>query len=92
MDKNLEQVRTDWARRGFSCELWTDPPGQVWEGFTHSVEELLMLLEGEVELEVQGRKRLLEPGKEEAIPAHALHSVRNLGKTASRWLYGYRKK
>jgi hypothetical protein len=22
-----QQIATDWASRGFSCDLWTDPPG-----------------------------------------------------------------
>jgi hypothetical protein len=28
----------DWASRGFSCALWTDPPGQRWEDFTHATD------------------------------------------------------
>ena len=35
-----ETVARDWKARGFSCGLWTDPPGQVWEAFTHSTDEL----------------------------------------------------
>jgi len=35
-----EQVAADWAVRGFSCELWVDPPGQRWEDFTHAADEL----------------------------------------------------
>lgn len=23
-----KQIAVDWAARGFSCELWVDPPGQ----------------------------------------------------------------
>lgn len=28
-----EDVAGKWRTRGFSCGLWTDPPGQVWEGY-----------------------------------------------------------
>lgn len=48
-------IAQDWRSRGFSCGLWVDPPGQVWEDYMHTTEELLMVLEGESELEMQGR-------------------------------------
>ncbi len=35
---NREQIAADWALRGFSCDLWTDPPGQRWEEFRHATE------------------------------------------------------
>ena len=37
-----EQIAADWAARGFSCELWVDPPGQRWEDFTHRTDELVL--------------------------------------------------
>jgi len=43
INPDRSQVEKNWDRRGFSCGLWTDPPGQVWEGYTHSVDELLMV-------------------------------------------------
>jgi hypothetical protein len=30
-----QRISAEWASRGFSCEVWTDPPGQGWEDFTH---------------------------------------------------------
>jgi mannose-6-phosphate isomerase-like protein (cupin superfamily) len=83
----LDTVEYDWRERGFSCGLWVDPPGQVWENYVHAVDELLMLVEGE--LEVEGKRFRLTPGEEIHIPARARHSVRNLGATTARWLYGY---
>lgn len=84
-------VKQDWAARGFSCDLWIDPPGQCWEDYTHGVDELVMVLEGRVEFEVAGVVHHPEPGQELFIPAGALHSVRNRGGTTARWLYGYRR-
>ncbi len=83
-------VEQSWRSRGFSCGLWVDPPGQVWEGYTHSVDELLMIVEGELELEMQGRTFRPKVGEEVLIPAHVRHSVRNVGGTTARWLYGYK--
>jgi hypothetical protein len=69
-----EKIAADWASRGFGCDLWTDPPGQTWEDFTHATDELVTVLEGEMEFEVGGK----------------VHSARNIGKSTARWLYGYR--
>lgn len=83
-------VRDDWHRRGFSCAVWVDPPGQVWEDYVHTTDELLMLLEGTLELEFGGRRVRPAVGEELFIPARVRHSVRNLGRGWARWLYGYK--
>jgi quercetin dioxygenase-like cupin family protein len=76
-------VGQDWSNRGFSCGLWTDPAGQVWEDYSHDVDELLMLLEGELELDMQGRKWRPKIGEEVFIPARVLHTVRNVCSTTA---------
>ncbi|RMF87803.1 MAG: cupin domain-containing protein [Nitrospirae bacterium] len=83
-------VQADWEGRGFSFGVWQDPPGQRWEGYVHEVDELVMVVEGEVEFEVGGELHRPAPGEELFIPAGVVHSVRNRGATPSRWLYGYR--
>ncbi len=72
-------IDTDWSARGFTCDLWTDPPGQRWEDFTHATDELVTDLEGDVEFEVEGQVRHPWPGEELLIPAGAIHSARNIG-------------
>lgn len=89
---NRIQVEKDWKIRGFSCGLWVDPPGQTWENYSHDTDELFMLVEGELELEMQGKVLRPRVGEEILIPAKELHSVRNIGRTTSRWLYGYKRK
>lgn len=84
-------VERDWRARGFSCGLWTDPPGQVWKDYVHDCDELFMVVEGEVELEVGDRSRRPSVGEEVLIPARTLHTVRNVGPGTARWLYGYRR-
>ncbi len=85
-----ERVKREWARRGFSCALWVDPPGQVWANFVHDVDELVMLLDGEEQFEMNGKKHRLNLGEELLIPAGTSHTARNVGKVTSRWLYGYK--
>jgi mannose-6-phosphate isomerase-like protein (cupin superfamily) len=84
------KIANDWKARGFSCGLWVDPPGQVWEDYVHSTDELVMLIEGALELEMQGK--ILRPaiGEEVLIPANTSHTVRNIGGTTAKWLYGYK--
>jgi quercetin dioxygenase-like cupin family protein len=87
--RNRDQIATDWMARGFSCDLWTDPPGQRWEDFTHATDELVIVLEGDMEFEVAGQLYHPRPGDELLIPAGAVHSARNIGRVTARWLYGY---
>jgi len=50
-----------------------------------------MVVEGDVEFEIDGKVHRPAPGEELLIPARAMHTVRNLGRTESRWLYGYKR-
>jgi quercetin dioxygenase-like cupin family protein len=88
-DRN--KIAAEWSARGFSCDVWTDPPGQRWEDFTHATDELVVVLEGQMEFEVAGQVHRPRVGEELLIPAGAVHSARNVGKTTARWLYGYRR-
>lgn len=85
------QIRHQWAQRGFSCAIWVDPPGQVWEDFVHTSDELVMLIEGEIELTFCGNTVRPKAGEEVLIPAGQRHTVRNIGVTMNRWYYGYRQ-
>ncbi|MCD6058945.1 MAG: hypothetical protein K0Q89_2475, partial [Thermomicrobiales bacterium] len=42
---NIKAVRSNWQSRGFSCDVWSDRPGQVWNDYRHSVDEVVMVLE-----------------------------------------------
>jgi mannose-6-phosphate isomerase-like protein (cupin superfamily) len=85
-------MRPDWDGRGFTCELWIDPPGQVWADFAHDVDELVVLADGAIELEFGGRRFRPAPGEEVLIPARMVHTVRNVGGTTARWYFGYRRR
>ena len=49
-----------------------------------------MVLEGELELEMHGRTFRPKRGEEVLIPARVRYTVRNVGGTTARWLYGYK--
>ena len=84
-----DAVAGDWRARGFSCDLFTDPPGREWLDFTHDVNELVTVLSGRLELELDGNWFAVEEGDEVFIPRGARHSVRNIHDRTTRWLYGY---
>jgi mannose-6-phosphate isomerase-like protein (cupin superfamily) len=87
-----EAVSRAWDERGFSCGLWVDPPGRAWEDFRHDVDELVVVLDGELEIVVSDAVIHPHPGEEVLIPAGARHSVRNLGRTYAHWLFGYQRR
>ena len=86
-----EQIARDWAARGFSCDIWSDPPGQVWADFVHATDELVMLIDGLIELRFAGRVLRPAAGEEVLIPAGVCHTVINTGTTRNHWFYGYQR-
>ena len=79
----------NWQQRGYSCNLFVDPPGQEWLNFTHNTDELVTVVEGQLELVVGNENIEMGPGDEVFIPAKALHSVINIHEGVTRWLFGY---
>ena len=88
---NPEQIKKDWNSRGYSFGIFKDPPGQVWANFVHKTDELVVLAEGQIEIEIEGKSQQPPIGKEVFIPAKDKHTVRNVGKTINAWYYGYKK-
>jgi quercetin dioxygenase-like cupin family protein len=82
-------VAADWKARGYSCNLFVDPPGREWNGFVHRTNELVTVLEGRLRLRVGGETCEAEPGDEVFIPRDAVHSVKNIHDGTTRWLFGY---
>jgi quercetin dioxygenase-like cupin family protein len=90
-EPDRKKIAAEWASRRFGCDVWTDAPGQRWENFRHATDELVTVLEGQMEFEVEGVVHRPHIGEELLIPAGAIHSARNIGKTTAHWLYGYKR-
>jgi hypothetical protein len=82
-------VAADWRMRGYSCDLFVDPPGREWNDFVHGTNELVTVAEGRLEMTVGTTRIIAEPGDEVFIPRGAVHSVKNVHTATTRWLYGY---
>ena len=82
-------VEQDWRQRGYSCHRFEDPPGQVWRDSAHSTDEVVMVLEGRLELEIDGEVFLANPGDEVFIPRDTMHTIANAADGRTAWLFGY---
>lgn len=80
------QPGCDWQAHGVSCGLWVDLSGQARKGYVHDTAELLMVLDEQLELEMQGRPFRPQIGEEVLIPARATSSVRSGGSATARGL------
>ena len=90
IEHRLPEIKADWAKRGYSFEYWIDPPGQTWRDFVHDAEELVILIEGEIELEFGGKSVRPAVGEEVTIPARSAHTVTNIGAASNLWCFGYK--
>lgn len=86
---NRDEVSKEWRERGYSCDLFVDPPGREWNDFVHSTNEFVTVMEGKLRMIIEGEEMTAEPGDEIFIPKGACHSVRNIHSGTTRWLYGY---
>jgi mannose-6-phosphate isomerase-like protein (cupin superfamily) len=84
-----DQVAQDWRRRGYSCDVFIDPPGREWNGFVHATNELVTVVAGKLRLIIDKEDIIAEPGDEVFIPKEIRHSVKNISSSATHWLYGY---
>lgn len=84
-----DRVTQDWGQRGYSCDVFTDPPGKEWNNFVHATNELVTVMDGRLKLTIDGQEIIAEPGDEVFIPKRVLHSVKNISSATTRWLYGY---
>ena len=89
---NPNQIKQDCNSRGYSFGVFRDPPGQVWADFVHRTDELVVLAEGEIQVEIEGKSQRPQIGEEVFIPANAVHTVRNVGHSNNVWFYGYRNR
>ena len=87
---NLDQIKQNMNSRGYSFGVFKDPPGQVWANFVHKTDELVILAEGEIEIEIEGKSQRPQIGEEVFTPANALHTVRNVGTRGNVWYFGYK--
>ena len=90
---NPEQIKKDWESRGHCFGIFKDPPGQIWSNFVQKTDEIVVLAQGEIEIEIEIKGKSQQPpiGKEVFIHVIAIHTVRNIGNRNNVWYYGYKE-
>jgi quercetin dioxygenase-like cupin family protein len=86
---NRDQVAHDWGSRGYSCGVFTDPPGREWNDFVHMTNELVTVMDGRLKLTIGGEETIAEPGDEVLIPKGVRPSAKNISTSTAHWLYGH---
>ena len=72
---NFDQIKQDWHSRGYSFGVFSDPPDQVWADFVHRTNELIVLAEGEIEVEIEGKAERFQIGGMVFIPAKEIWKI-----------------
>ena len=70
-----DQINEDWNSRGYSFGVFRNPPGQVWADFVHQTDELVVLAEGEIEVEIEGKAERFQIGEMVFIPAKEIWEI-----------------
>ena len=76
---NPDLIKQNWNSRGYSFGVFRDPPTQVWANFVNKTDELVVLSEGEIEVEIEGKAKRFQIGDMVFIPANAVHSYSIVG-------------
>ena len=70
-----ELIKQNWNSRGYSFGVFRDPPGQVWADFVQRTDELVVLAEGEIEVEIEGKAERFQIGGMVFIPAKEIWKI-----------------
>ena len=83
------EVSRAWSEQGCNCVTRADPPGQDWRDVAHGSDEVLVVIEGGLEVEMHGVRYALQPGDEMFIPREAPYRIRNAAMQETRWFHGH---
>ena len=72
---NSDLIKRDWHSRGYSFGVFCDPPSQVWADFVHRTDELVVLAEGEIEVEIERKAERFQIGEMIFIPAKEIWKI-----------------
>ena len=68
-------IKQYWHSRGYSFSVFLEPPSQVWADFVHRTDELVVLAEGEIEVEIEGKAETFQIGEMVFIPAKEIWKI-----------------
>ena len=68
-------IKQYWHSREYSFSVFREPPSQVWADFVHRTDELVVLEEGEIEVEIEGKAERFQIGEMVFIPAKEIWKI-----------------
>ena len=68
-------IKQYWHSRGYSFSVFREPLSQVWADFVHRTDELVVLAEGEIEVEIEGKAERFQIGGMVFIPAKEIWKI-----------------
>ncbi|HAR67014.1 MAG TPA: cupin domain-containing protein [Lentisphaeria bacterium] len=83
-----EDIVGNWQERGFSCDRESLAPGEVTDRRIHTFDQLIVLLSGEVTVEIAGETFKPAIGEELLIPAGTIRCINNHTLEPIIWLHG----
>jgi len=86
---SFAEVKQDWTERGYYTRRYDAEPGWAQEDHYHAFDELVTVVEGRLEMTIEGQRFVLEPGDEIFNPGRAVHAMRNLDDGFTMMLYGF---
>jgi quercetin dioxygenase-like cupin family protein len=87
---NRESIKQRMLREGYSTIIeYNDPPHEFFPEHSHPGEQLLVVLEGSIEVTMNGEVSILKSGDEIIFPAKMSHSVK-IGSEGCLYLDGER--
>ena len=78
-----DRTAREWNARGSIFALWKDPPGQRREDYVHRSDELVMVLAGALQFEINGQIHYPAIGEELFIPSATLAKPSPIGCTGT---------
>jgi mannose-6-phosphate isomerase-like protein (cupin superfamily) len=76
-------------KKGYAASEWHDRPGSVYTDYVHEMDEVVWLIQGAAELEMDGKAYSLKPGGGIFIPAKRPHTLRIKGTGKTVYVAGY---
>ena len=68
-------IKQYWHSIGYSFSVFRKPPSQVWADFVHRTDELVVLAEGEIEVEIKGKAERFQIGEMVFIPVKEIWNI-----------------
>ena len=68
-------IKQYWHSRGYCFSVFHEPPSQVWADFVHRTDELVVLAEGEIEVEIEGKAERFQIGEMVFIPVKEIWNI-----------------